>query len=192
MSELSVPEVASVEVVERALEDHSALLDRVQAIHTLGPQGTNCEAAARKWFADHGRTGRVVLHPTLEAAAEHVNRDLGEAVLGCAVYPELHNFVFLNLHRFQLVDSFVMPTHNMILASRDGSWPATVSSHPAPVGLIPSGISVRLVSSNAQASLDCLAELSDGCITTAVAAAANGLKLVQDFGPVPMVFTLHF
>jgi hypothetical protein len=169
----------------------AALLASVRVIHTLGPPGTNCEAAAHRWFRHHGREGHVVLHTTLEEGAEFVSRRLGEALLGCAVYPELHTLVFSNLDRFALVDTFIVPTYNMVLASRGGEWPSLVSTHPAPRGLVPKGLSIQLVTSNSQAAADCAAGLSDGCITTSVSAKEHGLKILQDHGPVPMVFTLH-
>ena len=173
----------------------SATWDRqaagIDRIHTLGPTGTNCEAAARHWFERQGRTGEVVLHPTLEDAAEVVVEDAASALLGCIVYPDLHTLVFSNLDRFVLKDLFVMPTYEMVLASRTGEAPRLVSSHPAPRRLVPQGVEVRLVNSNAQAALDCAAGRSDACITTGVAARSNDLRIVENYGPVPMGFSIH-
>jgi hypothetical protein len=84
-----------------------------------------------------------------------------------------------------------MPTHNMVLAGRTGEPPETVSTHPAPSGLVPPNVTRRLVLSNSQAAIDCATGITDACITTSVAAQANGLRTIQDFGPVPMVFTVH-
>lgn len=109
----------------------------IRVIHTLGPAGTNCEAAAHEWFRRNGRKGTVHLHPTFEIAAQALNDDPAIAVLGCVAYPDLHNLVFSNLNRFQMVDVFVMPTFNMILASRTGEAPRTISTHPAPQQLAP-------------------------------------------------------
>lgn len=109
----------------------------IRVIHTLGPAGTNCEAAAHEWFKRNGRKGAVHLHPTLEIAAEELKDDPAIALLGCVAYPDLHTLVFSNLSRFQMVDIFVMPTFNMILASRTGEPPQTISTHPAPQRLAP-------------------------------------------------------
>lgn len=45
---------------------------RVAVLHTLGPTGTNCEAAAHAWFRRQGGVGRVELHSTLEQAVERI------------------------------------------------------------------------------------------------------------------------
>lgn len=165
----------------------------ITSIHTLGPAGTNCERAAQKWFTNEGRRGEIHLHSTLETAAQLMRGERGAALLGCVVYPDLHTLVFSNLDWLVLVDCFVMPTHNMILATREGTEVITsVASHPAPVRLIPPSIRERqLVNSNVQAAIDCSRGLSDGCITTIVAAEEYGLKIIQDFGPVLMGFTIH-
>lgn len=171
-------------------------LSDISVIHTLGPKGTNCEAAAHLWFRNRSKEGEVVLHPTLEVAAEAMDGAADAGLLGCVVYPDLHTLVFSNLDRFALVDQFIMPTLDMVLASRTGEAPAVVSTHPAPQRLIPDdlvpgGVQRRLVNSNAQAALDCVQGLSDGCITTIVSAEKHGLSIVRNYGPVPMGFTLH-
>ncbi|WP_033338226.1 type 2 periplasmic-binding domain-containing protein [Catenuloplanes japonicus] len=166
--------------------------DAVTDIFTLGPTGTNCERAAEEWFRRSGvSTGTVHLHATLEDALEAMPMDGHAALLGCVVYPDLHNLVFENLHRITLADQFLMPTFNMVLASRDGSRPGTVATHPAPQSLVPSGMTKKLTTSNSQAARECAAGLTDGCISTLPAVKAHGLTLVEDFGPVQMGFTLH-
>lgn len=67
---------------------------RVAVLHTLGPTGTNCEAAAHAWFRRQGGVGRVELHSTLEQAVERMPEDDTHALLSCVVYPELHTLVF--------------------------------------------------------------------------------------------------
>ena len=166
-------------------------IPQIATLHTLGPAGTNLQSAAHAWFRLRGTEGVVVLHPTLESALPAMPTDGTHALLACAVYPDLHTLVFGNLQRLRMVDSFVYPTYNMVLAVRPGAAPRTVSSHPAPRGLVPAGAEVRLVSSNSQAAADCAAGLTEGCITTAPAARMHGLHVHRDFGPVPMVFTVH-
>lgn len=165
-------------------------LAAIRILHTLGPQGTNLEDAAHEWFRRQHRSGRVQLHPTLESALPTMPRDGTHAVVACAVYPALHELVFANLDRMSMVDCFVHPTYDMVLASADGRLPEVVASHAAPRGLA-GAAEVRLATSNAQAAADCRAGLADGCITTLPAARAHGLQVVRDFGPVPMVYTVH-
>jgi hypothetical protein len=175
----------------RKYEDISGNLAMIRCLHTLGPSGTNLQAAAHAWFERRGTAGDVVLHASLEAAMEAAPPTGEHAIAACAVYPDLHTLVFANLTRLRMVDSFIMPTHNMVLASTSTSTPAAVSTHPAPAGLVPRGAKRRLVLSNSQAAIDCARGMSDGCITTSVAARERGLRVVRDFGPVPMVFTIH-
>jgi prephenate dehydratase len=165
----------------------------IRELHTLGPAGTNCEKAAYTWLRRQGRDGVVHLYPTLEDAVEGIAGDPASGLLACVVYPELHTLVFSNLHRLAMVDCFVLPTHNMVLALRPGvATPRSIASHPAPVGLIPDTIAERrLVNSNTQAAIDCARGLNDACITTAVSAREHGLDVIADFGPVPMGFSIH-
>ncbi|MCU0685829.1 MAG: hypothetical protein MUF34_26910 [Polyangiaceae bacterium] len=164
----------------------------IRVLHTLGPAGTNCEQAARHWLGGPERGGKVVLYETLERAVDAMPYDVGHALLGCVVYPELHTLVFSNLRRLELVECFVYPTYNMVLASRTGQMPRSVVSHPAPVELIPTSVGARLLAnSNAQAAIDCAAGRAEGCITTIVAAREKGLVVVEDYGPVPMGFSIH-
>ena len=167
------------------------MIHTIRVIHTLGPVGTNLAAAAQEWFDRNRIHGDVELYQTVETAIEHMPRDSSHALLTCAVYPNLYNVVFKNLSRLQFVDSFIWPTFPMLLASRDGSRPTVVSTHPAPQSLIPEGMERVITTSNSQAAVDCATGKTDGCITTLSALELHGLKIVEDFGPVPMVFTLH-
>ncbi|MEI5097370.1 bacilysin biosynthesis protein BacA [Streptomyces sp. PmtG] len=164
-------------------------------MHTLGPTGTNLEAAAHQWFRRRGLTdeGRVVLHTSLEDAMASVPRTGEHALLACAVYPELHTLVFGNLHSCRMVDCFLWPTHAMVLAVAPdtGAEPRTVATHPAPAGLVPAASEAQWVTSNAQAAIDCADGKAEGCVTTVVAARAHGLRVIRDFGEVPMVYTVH-
>jgi len=166
-------------------------LSRINTIHTLGPAGTNCESAAYEWFKRRRRKGEVILYPTLEQAVEEMPKEPEHALLGCVVYPDLHTLVFSNLKNMVLAECFVFPTFNMLLASRDGTAPHSVASHPAPQHLIPKGCEIRLVTSNVQAAIVCARGGTDGCITTAPAAQRYGLRVVRDHGPLNMGFTIH-
>jgi prephenate dehydratase len=166
-------------------------LANVRLIHTLGPRGTNCEMAAHHWFRSRGIHGEVILHTTLEDAVLHLKDGDRAALLGCAVYPDLHTLVFSNMNWLELADSFVIPTYNMLLASRGDEQPSRIASHPAPQCLVPEGAEVVLVTSNSLAAKECAEGNVDGCITTLPAAEQYGLKILEDFGPVPMDFTIH-
>lgn len=168
-------------------------------IHTLGPKGTNCEKAAYYWLETNGLNGNVILHETLEVAIEKIKKDDNCILLGCIVYPYLHNIVFQNLTLLKLTDCFVLDTHNMLLASRfnDLSKIKKVGSHPAPKDLFSeiNGLNKPteslLFNSNSEAALQCANGTVDACITTLKAAESHNLNILHDFGPVPMGFSIH-
>lgn len=171
-------------------------LDGITVLHTLGPSGTNLEMAAHHWFTARGRTPCVRLHATLESAVPGLSGDGHEALLACAVYPDLHSLVFRNLGRLAMVDAFILPTYDMVFATRgqDAAGVTTVASHPAPQSLVQQvnpAATVSIVSSNSQAARDCASGVTDACITTSRAAADRGLVIERSFGPVPMVYTVH-
>jgi hypothetical protein len=163
----------------------------IRTIHTLGPIGTNLNAAAKEWFSRNQVECDVRLHNTIESAIDNMPLDRVHALLTCAVYPNLYNVVFTNLSRLSFIDTFIWPTFPMLLASRDGSRPKLVATHPAPQSLVPSDMDRVLTTSNSQAALDCINGKVDGCITTMDALELYGLQIVENYGAVPMVFTLH-
>ena len=164
----------------------------VSVIHTLGPVGTNLEKAAHYWFNGQGRDGTVVLHTQVEDGLADMRFDGSDAILACAVYPRLHDLVFQNLHRLEMVDSFILDTYDMVLATRPGQQSVTtIVTHPAPSSLVTARGQITLSSSNSRAAADCAAGLFDACVTTSQAARRAGLDVIENFGPVPMVFTLH-
>jgi prephenate dehydratase len=160
-------------------------------IHTLGPSGTNCEAAANSYLEKKGAKGKICLHETLEKAVIEIEHNENSMLLGCVVYPELHTLVFSNLTKLKLVECFVFPTLNMVLASGNGKS-GSVSSHPAPKNLIPEYINeIKMVNSNSQAAINCYKGITDACITTITAAKKYNLEILEDFGKIPMGFTIH-
>lgn len=168
-------------------------LSRIQTIHTLGGPETNCNMAAHEWFARRSqKDGDVILHRTLEDAIANMPHCVSHALMACAAYPKLNDIVFANLDWLEITDCLVVDTHPMVLASRDGRAPRTVTTHPAPRLLVPADVTdIRLATSNAQAAAECARGETDGCITTLMAMNSHGLMLVTDFGPLPMAFTIH-
>lgn len=167
----------------------------ITALHTLGPADTNSEHAARVWLRARGidDPAAVRLFPTIEEGIEALPPDPSVGLLACVVYPDLHQVVFRNLRRLRIVDCIVVDTHDMVLAARHGDAVAfrRVASHPAPVALLPDGAEHVPATSNVTAAIACAGGAVDACITTAPAAATQGLRVVQNFGPVPMGFSVH-
>ncbi|WP_306028986.1 hypothetical protein [Stappia sp. MMSF_3263] len=166
--------------------------ETITLIRTLGPAGTNCEAAAHHYCDARGLKADIALHATLEDAIEKVIVEPGSALLGCVVYPDLHQLVFPYLGRMVLADLFLFDTFNMVLASRDAGIPIrTVATHPAPRSLVPGGVEAHLATSNSEAARLCRSGKMDACITTLAAARQEGLTVLKDHGAVPMGFTIH-
>ncbi len=167
-------------------------LRAIETVRTLGPAGTNCEAAARHWIRAQSLNANISLHDTLESAMDLVLQEERSALLGCVVYPDLHNLVFPYLSRMQLADVFLYNTFNMILATRPRQTDyKLVATHPAPQALVKDDYQIVLANSNSEAARLCATGQVDACITTLPAAKAQGLDLVRDFGEVPMGFTIH-
>lgn len=168
-------------------------------IHTLGPNGTNCEKAAHYWLSENNIKGNVKLYKTLEKAVEAVKCDNDGVLLGCIVYPDLHNIVFQNLLSLELKACFVLDTHNMLLASRHTDYNDIrhVGSHPAPqdlfneLPLLNKYVRKSLFTSNSEAGVQCAHGVVDACITTLSTAQKYHLHILHDFGPVPMGFSIH-
>ncbi|NVZ18496.1 type 2 periplasmic-binding domain-containing protein [Pseudomonas costantinii] len=167
-------------------------------IYTLGPSGTNCEKAATQYMEKQHWGGQIELRKTLEDALDDLLSSSKPGVLmGCIVYPQLHEIVFRHLDRLQLVDHHLMNTHDMVFANNQSQTINRIGSHPAPTSLLSQvddfGISAELVlcTSNSEAALQCAQGSIDACITTIVAARANNLHIAKNFGPVPMGFSIH-
>jgi len=168
-------------------------------IHTLGPAGTNCERAAKAYLAKNKQQGTIHLHDTLELATSRCLSAPPDALLlGCIVYPKLHEIVFENLDTMKIVDCFVMDTYDMVFAAYDKNLDeiGTVCSHPAPQQLVSSvpglpTVELTLVNSNSTAARRCREGEFDACISTRESTDANGLTVLKNFGPVPMGFSLH-
>ncbi len=163
-------------------------------VHTLGPTNTNCENAARHWAKKKNIKVNIVLHPQLEVALEVMKNETEECyLLGCAVYPHLHDIVFKNLDWLTFDDSFIVPTLEMVLAIRpevDVGKVKTVYTHPAPASLV-GDYKVEFATSNSAAAKMCKEGHSDGCVTTITSALENNLKIAKSFGEINMCFTLH-
>jgi prephenate dehydratase len=163
----------------------------IKRIYTLGPEGTNCERAAKAWLKSRKINGEICLQPTLEEAVEFVKNDKEAALLSCVVYPNLHKLVFDNIKSIEFFECFVINTYPMVLATVGLEHPRTISTHPAPENLILPFKEIIYSTSNAQAALDCAAGKTDGCITTKQCAKKLNLKIIKNFGELPMGFALH-
>jgi len=168
-------------------------------IYTLGPEGTNCAKAAKWWLQKQNiaqeslyPVSNVLLYETLEHALEDLLKQGNGYLLSCAAYPDLHTLIFTRLKKMELCDSFIMPTHSMVFATRfEVTEIKKVAVHPAPQSLVTAVHEKIFAHSNADAAVLCKKGYADACITTSHAAENYGLKIIQDFGIVPMAFLIH-
>lgn len=162
-------------------------------IKTLGPTGTNCEHAAKYYLQSNKINGSIELYNTLEDALKDVMKDIDSVLLSCIVYPQLHELVFDNLSNIELVDSFIYNTFPMVFASKNKVKPKTIATHPAPQSLIKGMMDIEIVNvnSNSLAAIECFENRVESCITTLPCARKYRLKILQNFGEVPMGFAIH-
>ena len=160
-------------------------------LHTLGPSGTNCEAAAKHWIKEKGYSGEVVLYEQLESAVKEV-KGPNDFLLACVVYPKLNNIYFENIQSIKLVDCFLFDTHEMVLASKHPMDTATtIIVHPAPAGLADPNLEITFANSNAHAAIEVANGNFDSCITTLACAKTSILNVLKSFGKWNMGFTIH-
>jgi prephenate dehydratase len=164
-------------------------------LHTLGPTNTNCEAAAKYYLDKNNLDGEIILYETLESAVDIVANDKDALLLTCIVYPKLNKLVFDNLEKLKLVDCFIFNTFEMVLSTKkevELSDLSTIISHPAPTPLINKfGKEISLANSNSEAAKLCFDEKFDACVTTMPASKFYNLKILKNFGEVPMGFAIH-
>lgn len=162
-------------------------------LFTLGPDKTNCQAAAYHYLKAKNILGEVKLFNTLEEATEKITNEDNSHLLSCIAYPDLHKIVFRNLSKLRLVDSLIFNTIPMVLACNKNSNRDTIITHPAPIDLINKKEFkiIELANSNSNAAVECSKGRYDCCITTLTAAKKHNLKIIENFGEIPMGFALH-
>ena len=165
-----------------------------KTIHTLGPQGTNCQKAAKFWLKKNNMKGDIILHDTLENAVKEVkNKPKNNVILSCVVYPKLHNIVFTNKDWLKLSECFICKTYDMVFAKGKSNKIYTAALHPAVDDLIKKDESIKkiYVDSNSKAAQCCSRGEVDSCITTMFSAKKMNLNIINSFGTINMGFAIH-
>lgn len=168
-------------------------INEIRRLYTLGPQGTNCEFAAKKFLHHNQVCADIILMPTLEAGAAEVLSHEDSILMGCIAYPNLHNLMFSNLRNLKLVEVFVTDTLTMVMASRSSGNPQLVYCHPATESLIAEPLrSIPTATSNASAAMfDGAPSEAGSCITTLRSSQAMKLTQLRSFGSIEMGFSIH-
>jgi hypothetical protein len=146
----------------------------LRKLHTLGPDGTSCVDAARDWLERHAIEGELHLHSTMDAGARAMVADCDALLLSDVAYPELHN-----IDRLRLVDVFLTPIDDMVLASATAGEPLICATPPTMQDRVPRRIARRHAASSLEAAHDCVAGLADGCLTSLRAARRAELRIIR-------------
>jgi len=111
------------------------------SIATLGPDGTDSEAAAKQVLQRNSIAGEVVLCESFESAREHAIQHNTYLLVPAAyaardsegrVIDTWGDFNFRNLDNLELEDSIVLPLKEMCVARNiESIEPRTIALHPA-------------------------------------------------------------
>ena len=110
-------------------------------IATLGPSGTDSEAAAKKILEEKGLPGEVVLCDSFEAAKKHAIENNSYFLIPAAYVVRVRDgsvkdtwgdFNFREMDRLETIDAVVSPLKDMGVAkNKDCNNPQSVALHPA-------------------------------------------------------------
>lgn len=168
-----------------------------QRIAVLGPAGT-CTDAVTQTYKHPGDI--VEYAPTYEVAVGRIKIGTADVAIVPAAYPGLNDLIFRNQGRIGIIDSFLHPTPEFVVASRQGnslSMPELdVACHPAPRALceilprmFPSKrFNIIDSGSNSLAARMVAESAVDICVTNIIAARLHNLVVVHNFGPVMMAW----
>lgn len=158
-------------------------------IATLGPRGTCSENTAREFASGRFLKSEVVLKNNFEECINSVIRGYSDIAIVPSAFKELNELIFRNLGKIRILGSFVFNTPALVLAKGDKRKIKRVATHPAPEVLLERigfrGKRIRSASNSASA-LMVVGGKADACVTTEIAACDNRLKIIKNFGEIPM------
>ncbi len=165
-------------------------------IGTLGPPGTCSENAAKYFMNNENIKGRISLYKTFEESIEALKwRDEDIAIIPSA-YVDFADIVFENLGKIEIVKSFIYYTPKLVIAqNRDffNEKVEKVATHPSPSNLIASyykDAELIYTRSNSESAILLKDKKVDACITTEKCVIMYDLKVVKDFGNIPMSWNI--
>jgi len=180
------------------------IVSQPTAIATLGPEGTDSEAAAKRVLQRNGIDGGVVLCSGFEAAKDHAIMNNTYLLVPAAyasrdsqgnVVDTWGDFNFRNLEALDLVDSLVLPLKEMCVARNvDCVEARTIALHPATdvfADRFADGLERIYIHSKPLAVKHCSEGQSDMCIGSAdVIEGFDNLKVEQSVTP-KMIWALY-
>jgi len=164
-------------------------------IHTLGPEVTNCNLAADNWIKRKKINMQIILHETFEGAVEASKQDTKGMVLISSTYHKIHDVIYDNINWLSPIDSFIVPTHEMVLAHNvDIKSNSRIALHEATLSLLNDSRKIKykhyFTSSTWEAASLCSLQKTSYCLTTKKASSEFNLKILQSYGKIELVFIL--
>lgn len=162
-------------------------------IATLGPSGT-CSEKAANYYAKRFPDGMAnLLCTTFEEAIMQVRNKIADYAIVPSAYRNIAGIIFDNIEEIAVIDTFVLPTPNLVIAVLEKNKEKTefhkIASHASPMGLAQKvfpNAEFILTTSNSVSALQLVEEKVDACITTKVCADRYQFHILKDFGEVPM------
>ena len=157
-------------------------------ISTLGPEGTDSQRAAHHYALSSGISDYdILLCESFEDALDRV-RDGSDFGIVPAAYPGLFA-LHCKYRDLPIIGSFVLYTKSMVLARANQNGPIrTVALHPATKHLLSDQYEPVFINSKPL----CLRKVVDGDVDAGIGskdvAEELGLKIVEEFGEIPMTW----
>ena len=170
----------------------------LERIATLGPSGTCSESVVQRNLCRFGSSAEVVLFPSYEDAIDAVATARAYAAVVAAAYPKLNELVMKIAREVVITDSFVDKTPALVIAAmndkaftREQCFKAACVSAPSPLlrELYPF-CEIVSASSNSDAARLVVHGLAEAALTTETASTIYNLRVVHNFGDLPMAWVV--
>lgn len=165
-------------------------------IATLGPTGTCSEHAARYFLKKENLEGEVRLYSTFEESIEVLKNKEADITIIPSAYVNFANIVFKNLDKIKIEKSYVYYTPKLMIAKNRKNLNEEVllvATHPSPSSLIANYYpyaEIKYTRSNSESAILVNNNEVDACITTESCVSLYNLKVIKDFGEVPMSWNI--
>ncbi|MBH1929768.1 prephenate dehydratase domain-containing protein [Serratia rubidaea] len=170
-------------------------------VHTLGPEGTSSEFAAKYfygWMNNNYASSHhdIYLNASYEAARDNVDHERGLLVVANA-YHGINTFYMDT--RLKLLATFLYdtPLYGLAVKKSPPEKPLYIASHPAPIPLIkellPAGLKVARIVEMASTSAAAQAVVDgevDMALTTEIAARLHRLEFISRTRPIHMLWSV--
>lgn len=158
-------------------------------IATLGPSGTCSENTVKSFIAERGLNGEILLKETFQdCVASLISKEVDFIIVPSA-FKELNELIFKNLGKIKIKECFVLNTPALVIGVKEKNKIMSIATHSAPEILAKNNFpDIKIIGSpsNSKSAIMVVEGKADACLTTEIAAKANNLKILKNFGEVPM------